>query len=92
MCHYLARWQGLALVPALAHSLHCARRWPPPQSCLAWPHCSDLSVNDFKGPLPEEWGTGFPHLRLLNVSFNQLSGGFPVNYSQVGAFPELRNL
>lgn len=58
----------------------------------ATPTCRDLSDNALKGPLPLEWGVGFDELRLLNVSFNQLSGGFPSNYSQPDAFPKLRNL
>lgn len=54
--------------------------------------CRDLSDNQLTGTLPEEWGIGFDQLRLLNVSFNQLEGGFPNAYAKRKAFPELRRL
>lgn len=54
--------------------------------------CRDLSVNGLNSTLPPDWGVGFPFLRLLNVSNNQLVGGFPEQYKGVDSFPLLRGL
>lgn len=53
---------------------------------------SVLSGNQLRGQLPPEWGQGFEQLRFVEVSNNQLSGGFPAAYSQASAFPSLENL
>lgn len=52
------------------------------------PLCSNLSLNRFYGGLPFEWGAigGFANLRMVDVSNNTLSGGFPDSYKQAGAF------
>ena len=42
--------------------------------------------------MPPEWGAGFPLLRQLNVSFNQLNGTLPDSWGQAGALPALRLL
>lgn len=56
----------------------------------------DLSLNQLSGPpVPEAWAAagGFPRLRVLQLSHNNFTGGFPEALGRGNAsFPELQSM